>query len=168
MHNPTTSSKPAKIQKATTMQTLTITHSPLGKKLRQPLTFSTPETKTPSDQKLQQYVIESLSTRMPILVSFTFNNASTLELAKYLLRHRTASAGTLLQYIYGVHRFCLWINAQPDNLIKTCQDPEGDPDPKALAKYGRLLDDFVGNLQAESLAPSSVSNHVKGVKAPSR
>ena len=147
------------------MQTLTITHSPLGKKLRHAITFFAPEIKTPSDQKLQQYVIESLSTRMPILVPFTFNNTSTLELAKYLLRHRTASTGTLFQYIYGVHRFCLWLNTQPDTLIKACQDPDGDPNPKALAKYGRLLDDFVGNLQAESLAPSSVSSHVKAVKA---
>ena len=147
------------------MQAITITHSPLGKKLRQPLTLSVPDTQNVADEKLQQYVIDSLSWKMPRLVSFTFNNASTLQLAKYLLRHRTASTGTLYQYIYGVHRFCLWINAQPDNLIKTCQDPEGDPDPKALAKYGRLLDDFVGNLQAESLAPGSVSNHVKGVKA---
>jgi integrase len=28
-----------------------------------------------------------------------------------------------------------------------------------------MLDDFVANLQAENLAPGSVSNHVKGVKA---
>jgi integrase len=98
-------------------------------------------------------------------VPFTFNNASTLELAKHLLRHRTGSTGTLYQYIYGVHRFSLWINAQPDQLIKTCQDQDGDPNPKALAKYSRLLDDFVGNLQAEGLAPGTISNHVKGVKA---
>jgi integrase len=81
------------------------------------------------------------------------------------MRHRTASTGTLYQYIYGVHRFSRWINAQPDQLIKTCQDTEGDPNPKTLAKYSRLLDDFVGNLQAEGLAPGTVSNHIKGVKA---
>ena len=33
-----------------------------------------------------------------------------------------------------------------------------------MAKYIRLLDDFVGNLLAERLAPGTVSNHVKGVK----
>jgi integrase len=102
---------------------------------------------------------------MPTLVPFTFNNASTIELAKHLLRHRTASKGTLYQYIYGVHRFCRWINSQPDQLIRSCQDIEGDPDPKALAKYSRLLDDFVGNLQAEGLAPGTIANHAKGVKA---
>ena len=147
------------------MQAMTITHSPLGKKLRQPLTLSVPDIQNAADEKLQQYVINSLSWKMPRLVPFTFDNNSTLELAKHLLRHRTGSTGTLYQYIYGVHRFSQWINAQPDQLIKTCQDPEGDPDPKALAKYSRLLDDFVGNLQAEGLAPGTISNHVKGVKA---
>ncbi len=147
------------------MQATTITHSPLGKKLRHAITFFAPEIKTASDQKLQQYVIDSLSGKMPSLLPLTFNNTSTLELAKYLMRHKTASTGTLCQYIYKVHRFCVWMNAQPDALIKSCQDSEGYPDPKALAKYGRLLDDFVGNLQAENLAPGSVSSYVKAVKA---
>ena len=147
------------------MQAMTITHSPLGKKLKQPLTLSVPDIQNAADEKLQQYVINSLSWKMPSLVPFTFNNASTLELAKHLLRHRTGSTGTLYQYIYGVHRFSQWINSQPDQLIKTCQDQDGDPNPKALAKYSRLLDDFVGNLQAEGLAPGTISNHVKGVKA---
>jgi len=147
------------------MQAMTITHSPLGKKLKQPLTLSVPDAQNAADEKLQRYIIDSLSWKMPSLVPFTFDNNSTLELAKHLLRHRTGSTGTLYQYIYGVHRFSQWINAQPDQLIKGCQDPEGDPNPKALAKYSRLLDDFVGNLQAESLAPGTVSNHVKGVKA---
>jgi integrase len=147
------------------MQALTITHSPLGKKLKQPLKLSVPDPENAADEKLQQYIIDSLSWKMPSLVPFTFNNTSTIELAKHLLRHRTGSKGTLYQYIYGVHRFCRWINSQPDQLIRSCQDQEGDPDPKALAKYSRLLDDFVGCLQAEGLAPGTISNHIKGVKA---
>jgi len=147
------------------MQALTITHSPLGRKLKHPLTLSVPDTQNAADEKLQRYIIDSLSWKMPSLMPFTFNNNSALELAKHLMRHRTASTGTLYQYIYGVHRFSQWTNTQPDQLIKSCQDPEGDPDPKALAKYSRLLDDFIGNLQAEGLAPGTVSNHVKGVKA---
>ena len=102
---------------------------------------------------------------MPSLVPFTLNNDSALEVAKHLLRHRTGSSGTLYQYVYGIHRFSQWLNIQPDQLIQNCQDQDGDPNPKALAKYSRLLDDFVGELQAEELAPGTVSNHVKGVKA---
>ena len=100
------------------MQAVTITHSPRGYKLKQPLTVAVPETRNVADQKLQEYIVNSLSWKMPRLVPFTFENSSTLELAKHLLRHRTASTATLYQYIYGVY-----------------------------------------------LAPGSVSNHVKGVKA---
>jgi hypothetical protein len=149
----------------TPMQTITVTHSPRGYKLHTPLTFSVPDPQNLADEKLQQYVIDSLSWKMPSLVPFTFNNASALQLAKHLLRHRTGSTATLYQYIYGVHRFSKWTNTEPDQIIKSCQDQEGDPNPKAIAKYTRLLDDFVGNLQAEGLAPGTVSNHVKGVKA---
>ena len=147
------------------MQAITITHSPLGKKLKQSLTLTVPEPQNAADEKLQEYIINSLSWKMSRLVSFTFDNTSTLELAKHLLRHCTGSTATLYQYIYGVHRFCQWANTQPDRLIESCQDQDGDPKPKALAKNSRLLDDFVGCLQAEGLAPGTVSNHVKGVKA---
>jgi hypothetical protein len=147
------------------VQAVTITHSPLGKKLKTPLALSLPEAQSAAEQRLQQYVIDSLITRLPALVPFAFDNDSVLELAKHLLRHRTASQGTLYQYIYGIYRFCKWTNTQPDQLIKACQDQDGDPNPKALAKYSRLLDDFVGELQAEDLAPGTISNHAKSVKA---
>jgi len=147
------------------MQATTITHTPLGKKLKKPITFTTPDPKNLADEKLHEYIIDSLLWKMRRLVPFTFSNTSTIELAKHLLRHRTASTATLYQYIYGVHRFCNWANTQPDQLIKNCQDIDGDPKPKALAQISRLLDDFIGCLQAEGLAPGSVSNHVKSVKA---
>ncbi|MGF3536933.1 MAG: tyrosine-type recombinase/integrase, partial [Candidatus Bathyarchaeia archaeon] len=147
------------------MKTVTITESSRGYKLQKPLTLQMPEPQTPADQKLHQYIIDALLTKMPALVTFTFDNQTTLELAKHLLRHRTGSQATLYQYIYGVYRFCKWLNTQPDQLVKSCQDQDGDPKPKALAQTSRMLDDFVANLQAENLAPGSISNHVKGVKA---
>jgi site-specific recombinase XerD len=147
------------------MKTVTITESSRGTKLQKPLTLTMPEPQNIADQKLHQYIIDALLTRMPRLVPFTFENASTMGLAKHLLRHRTGSQQTLYQYIYGVHRFSIWLNTQPDQLIKECQDQDGDPKPKPLAQTSRMLDDFVANMQAEGLAPGSISNHVKAVKA---
>lgn len=63
------------------MQALTITHSPLGKN-KQPLKLSVPDPENAAGEKLQQYIIDSLSWKMPSLVPFTFSNASTIELAK--------------------------------------------------------------------------------------
>src|SRR5271157_5046428 len=96
------------------MQALTVTHSPLGKKLKRPIALQLTETHSLAEEKLRQYVIDSLSWKMPSLVAFTLDNSSTLEVAKHLLRHRTGSQGTLYQYIYGIHRFTQWLNIQPD------------------------------------------------------
>jgi site-specific recombinase XerD len=147
------------------MKTVTIMESSQGHKLQTPLTLTLPEAQTAADKKLQQYIIDALLTRMPSLLTLTFQNTSMIELAKHLLRHRTGSPQTLYQYIYGVHRFCLWSNTQPDHIVNTCKDQDGDPNPKALAQTSRMLDDFIANLQAENLAPGTIGNHVKGVKA---
>ena len=90
---------------------------------------------------------------------------SCRELAQHLLRHNSGSMATLYQYIYGVHRFSRWINRSPDQLISECKATEGLPDQKSLSLHVKAVDDFVGDLQAEGLAPGTISNHVKGVKA---
>ena len=56
----------------------------------------------------------------------------------------------LYQYMYGIYRYSKWLNNSPDQLIKACQDEDGDPKPKALAQTSRLLDDFIANLQAKN------------------
>lgn len=102
---------------------------------------------------------------MPALVEFTLTNQSCRKLAQHLLRHNTGSTATLYQYIYGVHRFCSWIQKTPDQIISDCRDLENLPEQRQLDRYIKALDDFVGDLQAEGLAPGTISNHVKGVKA---
>lgn len=102
---------------------------------------------------------------MPVLVGFTLMNRSCRELAKHLLRHNSGSTATLYQYIYGVHRFSRWINRNPDQLIAECKTSDGLTDQRQLQIHIQSLDDFVGDLQAEGLAPGTISNHVKGVKA---
>jgi site-specific recombinase XerD len=145
------------------MQTLNITSIPLGTK--QKITLSIPEPQSAAEEQLQKYIIDSLSSKMPAILPFTFNNQSTMELAKYLLRYRTGSQGTLLQYLYDVYRFCNWLNNQPDQMIKDCKDQDGDPNPKAIAKYNKLLDDYVGELQAQDITPGGVTGFIKGVKS---
>ena len=145
------------------MQTLTITSTPLGR--TQKIQFSIPEPHTAAEQQLQKYIIDSLSTKMPVVLPIAFNNESTLELAKHLLRHRTGSQGTLGAYLYGVYRFCKYLNIQPDQMIKGCKDQDGDPNPKAVSKYNKLLDDYIGELQAQGLTPGGVNGLIKGIKA---
>jgi integrase len=124
-----------------------------------------PKPETPREQSLINYVIDALSWKMPTLVKFTLMNQSCRMLAQYLQRHNTGSTATLYQYMYGVYRFSRWIKRSPDQLIGECKSVDGLPDHRSLCLLVKALDDFVGDLQAENLAPGTISNHVKGVKA---
>ena len=148
-----------------TLQKIEITHSPRGRRLHKPLVLTLPKPETPREQSLINYVIDALSWKMPALVKFTLMNQSCRMLAQYLQRHNTGSTATLYQYIYGVYRFSRWINRSPDQLIGECITQDALPDQRSLALHVKALDDFVGDLQAEGLAPGTISNHVKGVKA---
>ncbi|MCJ7424595.1 site-specific integrase, partial [Candidatus Bathyarchaeota archaeon] len=149
----------------TQLETFEITHSPRGRRLHAPLVLTLPKPETPREQSLINYVIDALSWKMPALVKFTLMNQSCRMLAQYLQRHNTGSTATLYQYIYGVHRFCSWIQKAPDQLISECKTSDDLPEPRNLSLQVKALDDFVGDLQAGGLAPGTISNHVKGVKA---
>jgi len=147
------------------IQTLKVTHSPTGRRLHEPLVLTLPKPETLREQSLISYVIDALSWKMQALVEFTLMNQSCRMLAQYLQRHNTGSTATLYQYIYGVYRFSRWIKQSPDQLISECKSADGLPDHRNLSLHIKAVDDFVGDLQAEGLAPGTISNHVKGVKA---
>ena len=149
----------------TQLETFEVTRSPRGRQLHEPLVLTLPKPETPREQSLRRYVIDALSWKMPALVKFTLMNQSCRMLAQYLQRHNTGSTATLYQYIYGVHRFCSWIQKTPDQLISECKTSDDLPQPRNLSLQVKVLDDFVGDLQAGGLAPGTISNHVKGVKA---
>ena len=112
------------------------------------------------EKKAREYVADSFSGKMPSLIPFAIQNDSVLKLASYLLKYTTGSRYTLYQYVFGVHRFCKWIGKSPDEITK-----EASMDKSVVERYVLKLDDFIGDLQAEGLAPGTINNHVKGVKA---
>ena len=114
----------------------------------------------PREQKAIQYIIDSFTGKMPTLIPFALESNSVIKLASYLLNHTTGSKNTLYQYVFGINRFSKWINKKPDNIIK-----EASENKKAIDQYIENIDHFMGDLQAEDLAPGTINNHVKGVKA---
>ena len=144
---------------------LTITKTSLGRKLKKPLVLNVPEPRCASDLRLQQFIIEAFIAHRPALAQFTFNNTSTIKIARYLLFNRTASQTSLFDYIYSVHRFCRWAHIQPDQLVKKCVDKNGVIKPKAVIQTRHLIEEFVAYLQPEKLAPSYITQLVKGVLA---
>jgi hypothetical protein len=146
-------------------QTIRITHSPSGRRLSKPIVLQLPPPRSAGEESLRSYVIDALSWKMPVLVRFTLQSEGALKVAKHLQRHATGSPATLYQYIYGIWRFCEWLGKTPDELIAEARAEDGSPDPKALTRHAQLIDDFIGECQAERLAPGTIANHVKGVKA---
>jgi len=146
-------------------QNLIITKSLQGRKLKKPLVLKVLEPQCPADLKLQNFVIETFISRIHALAQFTFDNSSTMKIARYLLFNRTASRDCLFSYIYSVYRFCKWANIQPDQLVKKCRDKNGVPKPKGLVQTRCLIEDFVAHLQTEKLSSSYVIILVKGVLA---
>ena len=140
--------------------TLNITKSPSGNKLNKPIEIKVAKPNGLGEKAVQKYIIDSLSWKMPALIDFALNNKSVNEIAKHLYRHATGSSATLYQYTYGVYRFSKWIGETPDSLIQKSQNGAS-----TLAQMTDAMDDFVGDLKATGIAPGTISNYVKGVKA---
>ena len=91
---------------------------------------------------------------MPSLIPFSLGNKSLLNIASYLLKYtKSQSKATLYQYVFGVHRFCQWIEKSPDEIIWEIKQNE-----KTINDYVKSIDAFVGDLQAEDLASGTINN----------
>lgn len=112
------------------------------------------------ERKAREYIVNSFMSKMPSLIPFALQNESVLKLASYLLKYTTGSKHTLYQYVFGVHRFCCWMGNSPDELIR-----DSTTNKDAVNRYVLKIDDFIGDLQAKDLAPGTINNHIKGVKA---
>jgi len=112
------------------------------------------------EKKAREYIVSSFTGKMPSLIPFALQNESILKLASYLLKYTTGSKHTLYQYVFGVHRFCKWLGKHPDNMIR-----DALTNKSLVDQYVLKIDDFIGDLQAEGLAPGTINNHVKGVRA---
>ena len=146
-------------------ETIRIEISPRGKRLRSPIIVEIPRATRPGEKALNKYIIDAFTKKMPSLLPLVFENESLMNRARFLLRHKTGSHATLYQDIYGVYRFTTTINETPDQLINRCRTPDGLQDPRETQKLVKQIDDFIGDLQAEGLAKSTINNYVKGVKA---
>jgi integrase len=111
------------------------------------------------DMRAMEYISNSFKGKMPSLIPFSVENKSVVKLASYLLKYTTGSSHTLYQYVFGVHRFCVWMKRKPDDLVRDALEAKSAVDTCVLR-----LDEFIGDLQAEGLAPGTINNHVKGVK----
>ena len=142
-----------------------ITHGPSGRRVSKPLTLMLPQTSSRGEEILQRHVTEAFSWKMPALIQFTLQSSAATELAKQVMLSNSGSKATLYQYMYGVHRYCSYLNKAPDQLICECRGQDGQPLTSGIARHVKQIEQFMLDLKASGLAPGTISNHVKGVKA---
>jgi hypothetical protein len=84
------------------------------------------------EKGVADFVERAFRTKMPALIGFTMSNKTIIKLIRHLRRHATGSTATAYQYVYGVWRWHLWLNNQPDKILAECYSPEAEPLPKML------------------------------------
>jgi integrase len=143
-------------------KTLVIERGVRGGRFKKPLALRIPEKQDRAEEKVLQYILESLSVRSR-LIPFTLRNLSTMKVARHLLFNRTGSPLTLYEYINDFHSFCRWLKAEPDQLINRCRNRDGDANPKGIAMMTSVLDQYIDQLQARNLAPATIRSHMKSI-----
>jgi integrase len=146
------------------LNTVIMTHSPDGYAFNRPIEFRLPTRLGEAEKDIYDFIIRSLAGHSPSLIPFACESSAIFELAKYLRRSLTSSGYTLRCYVGAIARFCRWCKREPDKLIGAAKDDRGFPNLERLAEHARLLDDFVGVMQARGLAPNTVSDYVKALK----
>jgi len=139
--------------------------SPKGYKLKTPVRVPLARILDVGQKGLVEYVLSSLLAERPRLIPFVLDNQSVLELTRYYLRYRTASAKTLYVNVDCVARYTDRTGMTPDALISDVKDQDGLVRMERVPKHVKLLEDYVADLQDRGLAPSRVSNYVKAIRS---
>lgn len=143
-------------------KTLTIERGVRGRRFKKPLTIRIPERQNRGEEKLLQYILESLNRRSS-LVPFTLSSLSMMEVARHLLFNRTGSEFSLYGYMVNFNYFCTWIKAKPDQLMNRCRTRNGNTSPEGIYRMAKILDEYIDHLRARKLSPGTVSNRLKNV-----
>jgi len=96
-----------------------------GYKLKTPVTIALETILAVGQRGLVEYVMRSLASERPRLIPLVLENRSLLELARYLLRYRTASAKTLYVNMDCIARYAQRTGLSPDQMLADLKDENG-------------------------------------------
>lgn len=113
-----------------------------------------PETKL--DWRILEYVVKSLGGGLGTL-EVVLKNRSMMNLAEHLYRRRSKSANSMRTYALTVNAFCSFVNTTPDEIIARCLSADGAPDSRKVYEVSKLVDAWLGELEASNLSPTSLA-----------
>jgi len=126
------------------------------KRIEEYRTISIPRPRRKLEWKVLEYVLDSLR-GYSSLIPFVLQNKSLMKLAEYLFR-RSRSRLSIRVYASIIKRFCDYAGKSADDLILECLD-EGIPNQRKVYEASKLIDEFLGELDAENLASSTLLVH---------
>jgi site-specific recombinase XerD len=113
---------------------------------------------------LAEYILRSLASQRPVLISFVLENSSLIELAKYFLLYRTASPSSLYGYVDRIWRYSKRVEKTPDELISDVMDGNEVPKMDRIPQHVKALEDYISELQDGGLSPGRINNYAKAIK----
>ncbi|MDR2707430.1 MAG: site-specific integrase [Nitrososphaerota archaeon] len=133
--------------------------------LKHPITLSLEKVLAAKQIGLIKYVFQALLCERPILLQYTFDNQSILQMANHFLRNFSGSPQSCYTYIQHVHQYTTWLNSTPDQIIQDLK-PNGDTvDPERLQNHTKFVNEYIADLQDRGLTPGTIHNHLKACKS---
>jgi integrase len=126
-----------------------------GGRLKEPVQVKIPAGTSLGDLDIVSFCIDALTRKRARSIPFVVQSKSMMELAKHLRRHRTSSAQTMITYATQMQEFCEWVGSDPDRLVSSCYLLDEAQDPKRIRSIAKSLEEYLGELQARGLSPSS-------------
>ena len=143
---------------------LHIEGSAWGYRIKNPVKIRIPPHIPLRDFDVINYVATSLSGPTPRLIPWIMGSPALMRLAAYLRRYKSSSPQSLATYMSRIRRFMEWSGCTPESLISRCLTAEGLPDPRGIQEVKRLLEEYVGELRARGLTPSTIYTSISAIK----
>ncbi len=143
---------------------ITITKGTTGKKLKDPITIQLKPKFSKTDVFLLNYTIDVFIKDSPKLIPIIWSSCSLRELMAYLRRNKSGSVNTPYHYIRYILNFCDFIGTNPDDIITSLLDAEGNPIPNRIKWIRKKIQNWIDELLAEDLAPQSIKVCVSAVR----
>ena len=116
------------------------------------------------DLSLLNYVCDALITEQSYLIPFVWNNESVRKLARHYHIHRTSSLNTIRNASFFIKNFSEFVGLNPDEIISSLFDGEGNLIPKAVKKLKKDIEEWQAELKALDYAPNSIKHGVSYIK----
>ena len=105
--------------------------------------------------KLIEFAVKSLPKKKEF-ISFALKNRSIMALVEHFYRYRSRSQASTRVYIGNIKRFSDYLKKTPDEIIASCLYKDGTPNPKKVHGMSKIIDQYLGELEAEELAPGTL------------